>query len=200
MSAMSAMKSGTVVNLTRTRPPLDAPALMAAIAGGDLGSLGVLFDEHAADVRRFLARLGIASAELDDLVQETFLDVHRAAGRFRADAPLKPWLFGVAAMVARRHRRSFRRLVARMRRLVIHGVEESPPTPADEYDRKTRAARGRRALDALSPCRREAFVLVALEGMSGEQAAAALQIPVATVWTRIHHARRELLRRLGDNP
>jgi RNA polymerase sigma-70 factor (ECF subfamily) len=56
----------------------------------------------------------------------------------------------------------------------------------------------RRALFELSPKKREVFVLVALEGLSGEEVATTLGIPVNTVWTRLHHARSELRHALEE--
>ncbi len=57
---------------------------------------------------------------------------------------------------------------------------------------RQRAEKMSRALAALSPKKREVIVLVTIEGLSGEEVASLLAIPVATVWTRLHHARREL--------
>jgi RNA polymerase sigma-70 factor (ECF subfamily) len=91
--------------------------LIAAIHGGDLSGLGVLFDRYGGDVRRLLLRLGVPPGDADDLVQQTFLDVLGASARFQADAPVKPWLLGLAAMHARRHRRSVCRMIARVHAL-----------------------------------------------------------------------------------
>jgi RNA polymerase sigma-70 factor (ECF subfamily) len=172
--------------------------IVRAIAAGNLSGLGMLFDRHGADVRRFLRRLGVRASDLDDLVQETFLDVVRASPRFRPDAAVKPWIFGIAAIVARRHRRVIVRALARVKRLTSGRVEIDPPTPAESFELNDAADRARRALDMLSSRKREAFVLVALEGMSGEEASIALGIPIATVWTRLHHARRALKAALAE--
>jgi RNA polymerase sigma-70 factor (ECF subfamily) len=65
-------------------------------------------------------------------------------------------------------------------------------TPERRLVLSVEGARAQRALSRLSAKKREVFVLVALEGMSGAEVANALHIPVATVWTRLHHARLEL--------
>jgi RNA polymerase sigma-70 factor (ECF subfamily) len=70
--------------------------------------------------------------------------------------------------------------------------------PERETAARELAARAQVALAAMSHRKREAFVLVALEGLSGEEAATLLDIPVATVWTRLHHARRELRSALSE--
>ncbi len=174
-------------------------ALVAAIANGDISGLGTLFDRHGASVRHLLARLGMPASDLDDLVQETFLDLVHAAPRFRPDAAVRPWLFGLSAVVARRHRRFIARLFARLQKWTSEPAPERGATPEERCALSAEAMRAAHALERLSVKKREAFVLVALEGMSGEEAAAALHIPVATVWTRLHHARRELRDALAED-
>jgi RNA polymerase sigma-70 factor (ECF subfamily) len=170
--------------------------LLARVAAGELGALGTFFDRHADGVRRFVARLGVPSGEIDDLVQATFLEVLRAAGAFDGRAPARNWVLGIASMMVRRHRRSLMRVA---RGLVAWGSEPPPPpeTPGQSFERRESTGRAVRALERLSTKKREVFVMVVLEGMSGEEVARALGIPVATVWTRLHHARRELREALG---
>ncbi|AKV00480.1 RNA polymerase sigma factor RpoE [Labilithrix luteola] len=166
--------------------------LVAAIGTGDLSGLGVLFDRHGSDVRRLLLRLGAGQVDVDDLVQQTFLDLLRSAHRFRQGAPVRPWLFGLAAMVRRRHRRALRRMIDHLRVWALEQDDSHAPPPSEAVERSAFARRAQRALEGLSAKKREAFVLVVLEGLSGEEAAAALDIPVMTVWTRLHYARAEL--------
>jgi RNA polymerase sigma-70 factor (ECF subfamily) len=182
----------------RDKPVVDGGGLVAAIQAGDLSGLGVLFDHYGDDVHRFLVRIGISPSDVEDLVQLTFLDVLAAAHRFRPDAPVRPWLFGIATMVARRHRRGVGRMFERLRRWALERAVESPPMPDECFELSAQTIRAQRALEALAPRKREAFVLVVLEGLAGEEAAKALGIPVATVWTRVHHARRELREALEE--
>lgn len=172
--------------------------LVVAIAGGDLTSLGLLFDRHHDAIRRLLSRLGVPDADLDDLVQQTFLEVPRASARFKTDAAARPWLCGLALMVARRRRRSVARMFARLRDWALEPVDAHVPTPAEECEHNANVARARRALESLPAKKRDAFVLVVLEGLSGADAAAILQVPVATIWTRVHYARNELRRLLDE--
>jgi RNA polymerase sigma-70 factor (ECF subfamily) len=175
----------------RDDEPVDAE-LIVSIGSGDLTGLGLLFDRYGEDVRRLLARIGVAASDLDDLVQQTFLDVPRASVRFRAGAPVRPWLFGLATIVARRHRRSVSRLLARLQHWALEPVLREVPTPAEECERSAEVKRAWVALESLSAKKREAFVLVVLEGMTCAEAAEVLGTPIATVWTRIHTARSEL--------
>ena len=179
--------------------PSDAEVL-GRIVSGDLDALGTLYDRHEHAVRRFLSRVGIPEADLDDLVQLTFLEVVRAAKGYDPRYAVKPWLFGVAATMARRHRRSFTRMAARVKSFI--GARDSGPGPVrpdEEFDALEAERRFRRALDSLSDKKRDVFAMVTLEGATGEEAAAALGIPINTVWTRLHHAREELRRRLSED-
>jgi RNA polymerase sigma-70 factor (ECF subfamily) len=165
--------------------------LLARVRGGDVSALGVLYDRYAEDVRRVLVRLGVPERDVDDMLQETFLDVVRGAKNYDGRANARPWLVGLAVNWVRRRRRSVRVLV---RRLASFEEEPTtaPTTPEDEAAGAIAAAKARAALDALSQKKREVFVLVVMEGLPGEEVARLLDIPVATVWTRLHHARREL--------
>ncbi len=166
--------------------------LLEAVAHGDLEALGVIFDRYEPHVRRYLGRLGITPEDVDDLVQATFLEVVRAAKRFDPERATKSWLFGIATMMVRRHRRSMSRTVARLAKWASQPHHRTPETPAESFESHETGRRFERAFDELSSKKREVFTLVVVEGLSGEEAAQALGIPVNTVWTRLHHARREL--------
>jgi len=174
--------------------------LIAAVANGNLEALGTLFERHEPAVRRYLGRLGIARADIDDLIQASFLEVVRAAARFDPSYPAQGWLFGIATMMARRHRRSLGRSAARVAAWLgaLRSQAVPEPTPAERLDDRAALRRVAHAVDRLSLKKREVFVLVTVEGLSGEEAAAALGIPVNTVWTRLHHARRELRAALAE--
>ncbi len=176
-----------------TRADVEPDAdVLARIHRGEVGALGLLYDRYVDDVRRVVGRLGVARPDVDDVVQATFLDVLGAAGRYDGRASAKSWLVGLALVQVRRRRRTLARLAARV---AAWGREPRPPvaTPEAVAAIDEQVERVQRALDALSPKKREVIVLVAIEGMSGEDAAGILGVPVATVWTRLHHARRELV-------
>src|SRR5690606_7443593 len=176
--------------------------LIGAVAKGDLQALGSLFERHEPAVRRYLGRLGIAAVEADDLVQAVFLEVVRASERFDAAYSARSWLFGIATIMVRRQRRSTARIAARMAAWagMSRADEGLSPTPGQilEHDEVARVLSA--ALRALSAKKREVFVLVALGGLNGEEAARALGIPLKTVWTRLHYARRELRAALREAP
>ena len=173
--------------------------LLHRVTLGDLGGLGVLFDRYHGDVLRYVGRLGVSPGDADDLVQLTFLDVMRAAQSFDGRSSARAWLFGLATMVVRRHRTSLGRLATRLLAWAREPQPESNESPVEQLARHQDAAHAHRALERLSAKKQEVFVLVVLENATGEEAARALGIPVATVWTRLHHARRELRQLLAED-
>ncbi|WP_437525443.1 RNA polymerase sigma factor [Sorangium sp. So ce726] len=170
-------------------------ALLTAIAQGDLGPLGVLFDRHHEHVRQFLLRAAPNDADADDLVQETFLTAARAAASFDGRETARPFLIGVAVQLLRRRRRTF----ARLRALIeSFGSTPTPPsaTPEDQASLAEDEARIRSAVARLADERRLVLVMVEWNGMSGVEVARLLETPVGTVWRRLHEARAEVRRAL----
>ncbi len=178
----------------RGADPSNGDAL-AGIVAGDFSCLGLLFDRYAVDVGRFIARLGILEGDVDDLVQATFLAVPKAAANFRG-GDVRAWLLGLAVNLVRRHRRSIARMAARVAAWARDQGADPPETPGQAFEAREGERRVARALAGLSRKKREVFVLIVMEGVGAEQAAALLGIPLGTVWTRLHHARRELRARL----
>lgn len=172
-------------------PEVDDAAVMARVHAGDVSALGLLYDRYDSDVRRLITRLGVNASDVDDLVQQTFLEVLHGAKNYDGRASARPWILGVATFIVRRHRRSlstwFKRVTA-----WGHEPQASPLQPDVLSEASESARRTQRALDRISDKKREVFLLVTLEGLPGETVAKLLDIPVATVWTRLHHARREL--------
>lgn len=148
-----------------------------------------LYAQHAGELRQALARLA-PGLDADDLLQELFLVVlGRPEALARVDSP-RAWLFGVAVKLAATRQRT-----ARLRS--FFGLERAAELPAVDAPSRTAEQRDAqravgRALERLSPAKREAFVLFELQGLTGEEVAAALGVPVKTVWTRLFHARREV--------
>lgn len=177
---------------------VDDDELTRRIADGEGACLGVLFERHQADVRRFIGRMGVSANDADDLVQQTFLQVVTAARRFDGRATVRAWLLGVTAMIVRRHRFSAARFAKRFTAWVGEEPAAEGASAADSVETKRESERAAAALAKLSSKKREVFVMIVMEDARGEEVAAALGIPLATVWTRLHHARRELRAHLKE--
>jgi RNA polymerase sigma-70 factor (ECF subfamily) len=145
-------------------------------------------------VRCWVASLGAPRSEADDVVQEVFIIVRRKFASFRS-GNFAGWLFRITERTARDFRRKawFRRRTPQDFDVEVWG-DPNARDPGALYE----LVEGWRALDAvvsrMSPKRREAFVLFTLEGYSGEEIAELTQIPLATVWTRLYYARKDLSR------
>jgi RNA polymerase sigma-70 factor (ECF subfamily) len=190
------MRGGKIAYLhpANARPAAMADvALIAACGTGDKVSLGELFQRFHRDVYRFLARLsGCDARDLDDLVQNTFLNAQLSARRFAGRSSVKTWLFGIAANVAKHHFRGEAR-----RQRAMRSLSELPSTAADApssaAETREALARLRKGLDDLPHDLRVAFVMCAIEGIPGVEAAAILGVRQGTVWRRLHEARKALI-------
>jgi RNA polymerase sigma-70 factor (ECF subfamily) len=162
------------------RAPISDAEILQRIANGDLGALGALYDRYHAPLRQFVARA--VRDDVDDLVHITFLEAAKSAARYDG-RPARPWLIGIAL----KHLARRRTALARLMRVVssLHAPEPAVAPPDERADLE-------RALAKIAEPKRIAFLLAELEGMSGPEIAALTGVPVGTVWTRLHAARREL--------
>ena len=146
--------------------------------------------DHAGFVRRVVARLWGPSGDIDDAVQEVFLVALRKRTSFAGRAAPTTWLYAIAQRVVMAARRR-----ARVRRFFgLHPAEShaTPETPQQIFEHRESSEHLYRLLDRLSDKKRTVFVLFELEGLPGEEIAHIVGCPLKTVWTRLHHARREL--------
>lgn len=137
-------------------------------------------------------RLGTPEAELDDVVQDTFIVAFKRLGSFEGGR-FSTWLYRIAAnVVSGRHRR--RRVRAAFQ--ALFGQVEEPHTegPESAYETKEAQASVGAVLERMSSKKREVFALYELEGLSGEEIAERIGCKVETVWTRLHYARRDFER------
>lgn len=172
----------------------DELALVAGLRADDPEALATLFDRYADRIYNHCFRAMGDWAEAEDATATVFLEVWRHRSRVQAhDGSALPWLYGVATNVCRNLTRSGRR-----RR---RGLAALPPPPVEPdlaervVDRLSSTARMQRVLVAIRelPVReQEVLGLVAWSGLSYEQAAAALDVPVGTVRSRLSRARARL--------
>lgn len=159
-----------------------------------------LYDRHAAPIHRYVSRrLGDEAA--DDVVAETFLIAFRKRQRYDLDRPdARPWLYGIAANVIGQHRRSEVRVLRAFARTGADPVTEGY---ADQVDEQLSIAATKQALAEvladLAPGDRDVLLLIAWAGLSYTEVAAALEIPVGTVRSRLNRARREARAALGPH-
>jgi len=158
--------------------------------------MGVLYERHAQAVFRYLARrAGPPAAE--DLVSEVFIAALSASSRVIAhdSGSALPWLYGIALNVLRRHLRGTR---------PAHEAATDPGMDWDAVDARLDAwaerGRLRAALAGLSESDRELLLLVAWEGLTPTEAAAALDITQTVARSRLHRARTRAMKALRSQP
>jgi RNA polymerase sigma-70 factor, ECF subfamily len=151
-----------------------------------------LFRDHAAFVANFLHRLGIGPSEVDDLVQEVFLVAHRRGG-FIEDGRARPttWLAEISIRVASVARRSRRRSREHPDHEAVVDARSREVDPARAAETTEALDRVQSALDSLDADRRAIFILFELEGEPCQAIADAFQIPIGTVYSRLHKARKQ---------
>jgi len=169
--------------------------LMDAYIGGDAAAFRALFERYAPVLLRVVRRNVGSRAEAEDVVQQTFLQVHRARADFRAGARLRPWLFTIALNLAREvHRRRGRR---RETELEQPGAEPAIDAPRDIGERDAEARRVRVALDSLPAAQREVIVLHWLEDRPFPEVAMIVGASVTAVKVRAHRGYERLRATLG---
>jgi RNA polymerase sigma-70 factor (ECF subfamily) len=177
---------------TRNRLARGDAELMRGVADGDLACLGELYDRHAHGVWRAVSRVLADSADVEDVVHATFLNLPRIAPSYDGRPECAGWLYGIAVRLSMRHSRGvgrFRRMLASLAHVMTARSPRDPERTASDLEDM---ALFESALEGLSVKKRAVFVLVDLEGLTSEEASKALGIPAATVRTRLLHARREL--------
>lgn len=138
----------------------------------------------------FLRKLGVPEDELSDATQEVFLQVFRYLATFRQEAKLQTWLYSLCISQARSCRR--RSTVRKGLRALFLREPMSHPTVGLFFSENAALNRVQSALQSLPPRQRETFVLFEMEGQSGKQIAAILNCTEASVWRRLHYARKAI--------
>ncbi len=175
------------------------PELLAALAGGDLGAMRLLYDRHAPWLSARLTRRCNSPDVVADVLQDTFMALWKGAERWRGDGEVAAWLWGIA----------IRRLVSHLR-----GRAQPLVLPLESLAEARSAGPGAEelvllgveygdlgpALQRLSPQMRAVVQATVLDGLTTREAARVLGIPANTVKTRLHRAKAHLRQDLTGDP
>jgi RNA polymerase sigma-70 factor (ECF subfamily) len=149
------------------------------------------------EVARWVRAFGGLEADVEDLTQEVFMVVRRKLNTFDG-RNLAGWLYRVAQRTVRDYRRRawFRRIFAGKPAEPDAESPSSwmrPPDPGEIFEQREAEKTLGQILSQMSAVRRSAFILFEVEGYSGEEIAKLEGIPLNTVWTRLHHARKDFV-------
>jgi RNA polymerase sigma-70 factor (ECF subfamily) len=169
---------------------------------GEQAAFAKLFQKHHGRVYGMCTRLLSRRADVDDAVQQTFLEAWRCLHRFEGKSRFTTWLTRIAIHTSFSLRRRLRRLLlvdddARALTVVDGGISDprsdQAPLPADEVtSRKARSLALNEVLQQITEKKRIVFVLADLEDLTSPEVAEILGIPEATVRTRLFYARKEI--------
>ena len=176
----------------------DDLALARRCAGGDPAAQRQLFRDQRTRVHRTLYRILGSNREMEDLVQEVFIEVFRSLDRFRGEAKLSTWIARITSRVAMAH--------IGKRRPAVQSLETVPEVAAREPSAEAVAAareaaeRLYRALDRVEAVQRIAFALHVIEGLPLREVADVMEASLVATKSRVWRARRELERRASRDP
>jgi RNA polymerase sigma-70 factor (ECF subfamily) len=181
----------------------DDAALIERCRAGDLAAFEPLVEKYRQRVYRLAYNVLRDPEEAWDVSQDAFIRAFQALSSFRGDSAFYTWLFRIVMNVARDRARQH---AARGRAFGTERVEEedwdrvlagqgtAPDTRAVQVEERERIGR---ALSTLSEQHRAIIILSDLEGLSYREIAEVLSIPMGTVMSRLHNARRRLRDALG---
>lgn len=172
---------------------------MSAYQHGTVAAFDELVDRYVRELHAFLARFVGDRTLAEDILQETFLQIHLSADSFDPSQRFRPWLFTIAANKARdRLRRQARRTAASLD-APVEGpegdkgtfldlvVSNAPPPHTDVEEEETRVA-VRKLVQGMPAHLREVLVLSYFHNFSYKEVARILDVPIGTVKSRLHAA------------
>lgn len=173
--------------------PTDDELLGALLREGSQDAMAQLYNRHGGLVYRFSLRLMQDESAAEEITQDVFLALLGDADRFDpARASLSTWLCGIARRRVWKHLRARERDHAAVSEDDPDRIESPEDDPFITISRAEAVDAVEQGLDALTPALREVVVLCELEEIRYQDAAEILGIPVGTVRSRLHRARRQL--------
>jgi RNA polymerase sigma-70 factor (ECF subfamily) len=154
--------------------------------------LPTVYAAHGDFVWVCLQRMGIRRADLPDVHQEVFIIVHNKLSTYDGRAPIRSWLYGICrGKAASFRRRAWFRREETTDAVDDYGDESHDLDPEAALDLRRRKALVQIILDKLDVDKRTVFVMFEIEGLSCEVIASTVGVPVGTVYSRLHAARKE---------
>lgn len=160
-------------------------------AGSENLGFDQVYEAWFHEVTRWARAFGGLDADLEDLVQEVFIVVRRKLDRFDGEN-LPGWLYRITQRTVSDYRRRawFRRF---WQPPSFEMLVDPGPSPLEAAERRQAERSISEALSRLSATHRSAFILFEIEGYSGEEIARLENVPVKTVYTRLHYARKDFM-------
>lgn len=150
-----------------------------------------IFAQQSAFVRRTLRYLGVSEADLDDLVQEVFLVVHRRFDRYQEKGRTRAWLYSICVRVTFSQRRKHARWQKKTKIAALR-TESTEPSQYERVEQNEAFLRGVQLLNELAPHQRQIFVLYEVHDLPMSEIAQTLGCNIQTAYSRLHRARSQI--------
>lgn len=177
------------------------PGWLDGCLAGDPTAVSAMFEENCEAVERIISRLVGATPDLEDLVQNTFIEALQALRRYRGDASFKTWITSIAVHIAQHHLRAGKlRRHAPLELVAEEHVASGPVDVEGVLDQRRMSARLHGLLDRIPANQRIALLLFAIEGRPVEEVAALMGASQTTTRSRVFFARRALRKLIAVDP
>lgn len=157
-----------------------------------------LVQAHGTRLHRFVIKNIGNCSDAEDLAQQAFVEAVRSYRSFKGESELSTWLYGIAMNLVRNHlsRAPHRRYQFETDEELAHVAAEAP-SPAQAHEQREHMQQLQAALSELPQSMREVLLMVGVDELSYEEAAALLTVPVGTVRSRLSRARSALRAKLA---
>ncbi len=177
--------------------------LMRRVSRGDAAALRTLVERHEKSIYNFFLRLVGVAEDAEDLTQELFVAVYRAAGRYRPEAPFRAYLYRIASNMAASHMRKGKlRAAFSIDEMIAGGFDPASnkheDDPAAAFEGREMRRRYEAALAGLPHEWRIALELRVGRELSYEEIAAAMRKSVSAVESILYRARESIAEKLGN--
>ena len=178
--------------------------LVERVQNGDQRAFTLLVEKYQRKLGRLLGRMIRDQAEVEDVVQESFIKAYRALPNFRGDSAFYTWLYRIGINTAKNHLVSIGRRPKLSNEIEIEDAENfedanelrTQDTPETELMGKQIAQTVNSAMEALPEELKTAITLREIEGLSYEEIASLMNCPIGTVRSRIFRARDAVAEKL----
>jgi RNA polymerase sigma-70 factor (ECF subfamily) len=182
--------------------------LVRQARNGRVDAFEILVERYRQRLYAYIGRMVGNPSEAEDLFQDTFMKVYHHLDGFRDEGRFRPWLYRIATNTCRDHlrRRKLRRAFSLDARMSPEDLSlgdrlaSNAPNPEEKAAEAELAQRLAAAVQKLSPRHRAVFLMARYDGMSYDEIAHSLKIPVGTVKSRMNKAVNTLLGALEDSP
>ena len=168
-------------------PDSNIETLMARYQKGDFAAATALIDRISPQLQRFFIAQSGSRADADDLLQETWLRIHKVRHTYRPGEPALPWFYAIARHVRVDHYRKSVRTSVGVRKLEAMSKEATTVRGESEHAHSLEAL-----LAPLSESQREVIEMLKVAGMSLEEVARATSSSVGSVKQKVHRVYEKL--------